>query len=199
MARSAYQWGLLHRVWADDLNNRQRYDLCHPGVGQKGYYESGCERGDHLWLSLMRTILSPEANEARRRAVEKILTRRIERDALRCDAEAVAEWGKKWISGEDRTAASCSRALLAGSSRYTALLWKSHRDCEVLSPFAFVAHEASRTASSAGWFAKLPLWEFANEFAITGWIDLRQDVLGEELTLSAADIRSEIHEWPGDE
>jgi len=108
---SAWEWGQRHHSCSEALELRKALG---PNKTQADWWRA-CERGDWLIWQLWRMPESARGQvcPALDRALEKIVLRAVTNHALHCGVPTVEVWATKWISGEDRTAASAASAASA--------------------------------------------------------------------------------------
>jgi len=135
-AESAYEWGLRHNSCAPALNQRQ--DLG-PGATQADWWLV-CDRGDWLIWQLQR-LPADELRPVRaalHRATERIVARAIRRAqkslrGVRAEwATQWRRWARRWLSGEDRTAAAAAAeaAWAAAEAAAAEAAWARARAAE---------------------------------------------------------------------
>jgi hypothetical protein len=96
--------------------------------------EQGCRLtyDDAVWVATREGFLDPTI---RQQWIEIIVTRAVREHTLHCGVKEVEEWAKKWLSGEDRTAARAAREAARAAARAEAArawsAWAAERKQQV--------------------------------------------------------------------
>jgi hypothetical protein len=167
---NAYEWARDHKVSCDAL----KWLAEHPDWTTADAWRE-CHRGDWMFWALSLIEITPEVSNARDRVVLRIVTRAVETHALHCGVPKVEQWARRWISGEDRSAAAALEAEKAAE--------------------AAGCTEAEETAQAAAWAAETTDAEaawVAEAAVLAAWAEADA-----EHVRQADDLRTEIPEWPG--
>lgn len=144
-----------------------------------------CKRGDWLLWQLRKglsleqyAILRPVIDRAGERTVVRAIRRGIRslRGVRAQWATTWRCWARRWLSGEDRSAAATVRAR--------EVAWAARAD-------GWKAALAARVARAALGVDAPPAW--------AAWAVWATNVAAAELRFQARDIHREIPEWPGEE